>query len=266
MQFMNDFHVQLSELKQKYLEDITRHDETCTLHQEILRQKEALETQFHQLGEIFEIMQNSLLEKDAALHEAKRKIARLRQLRIEAEARTLKHQFIDIYNLSGFTIEYERFVKEFPRQIWDKGVVVYIDMDGFKTINDLLGHDIGNEILIEFGECVRHCLRPEDTAACLHGDEFALLLPGTDKQGADRVVNRIRSTTRLIALGKVSKADSLRAFGRDHVVAFSTGYCIIDESKPIPDVHEALHIAEAAVPKFERRRVAYATKEQEKDV
>lgn len=262
---MKSFHEQLSGLKQKFLEDIAHHDETCALYKETMQQKEVLEEQFHQLGEIFAVMERNLLEKDAELHEAKRKILRLRQLRIEAEARTLKHQFIDIYNLSGFTFEYERFVKELPRQIWNKGVVVYIDMDGFKTINDLLGHDVGNEILIEFGQCMRHCLRPEDTAACLHGDEFALLLPGADKKGADMVVDRIRRATGLIASGKVSRADALRAFGRDHVVAFSTGYCLIEESKVIPDVHEALRIAEAAVPKFERRRVAYATPEKSKD-
>jgi diguanylate cyclase (GGDEF)-like protein len=262
---MKDFHTQLSDLKKKFLEDVAKHDETCALYKETVAQREVLEAQFHQLGEIFATMEKNLLQKDAELHEAKRKIARLRQLRIEAEARTMKHQFIDIYNLSGFTFEYERFVKEFPRNMWDKGVVVYIDMDGFKTINDLLGHDVGNEILIEFGECVRHCLRPEDTAACLHGDEFALLLPGSDKSGADQVVERIRRTTKLIALGRVSKADALRAFGRDHVVSFSTGYCLIDGAQSIPDVHEALRIAEAAVPKFERRRVAYASQDNEKD-
>jgi len=54
--------------------------------------------------------------------------------------------------------------------------VCYFDLDGFKPINDTLGHDAGDRMLVELAQRVRNCLRESDTVARLGGDEFALLL------------------------------------------------------------------------------------------
>ena len=56
--------------------------------------------------------------------------------------------------------------------------VVYIDLDGFKPINDLLGHHMGDEALKAVALRLQHVLRVSDTTARLGGDEFALILPG----------------------------------------------------------------------------------------
>ena len=56
--------------------------------------------------------------------------------------------------------------------------VVYLDLDGFKPINDLLGHHIGDEALRAVATRLQHELRLSDTTARLGGDEFALILPG----------------------------------------------------------------------------------------
>ncbi|MCU7846766.1 MAG: EAL domain-containing protein [Candidatus Thiodiazotropha sp. (ex Lucinoma kastoroae)] len=54
--------------------------------------------------------------------------------------------------------------------------VCYLDLDGFKPINDRYGHDIGDLILIEIGQRLKNTLRDEDTVSRIGGDEFALIL------------------------------------------------------------------------------------------
>ncbi len=65
------------------------------------------------------------------------------------------------------------------------GAVMFLDMDKFKTLNDTLGHDYGDMMLIEVAQRLQSCVREGDTVARLGGDEFVVLLEEVDGQSSE---------------------------------------------------------------------------------
>ena len=69
--------------------------------------------------------------------------------------------------------------------------VVFFDMDGLKQINDELGHLIGSRAVCRLADTLKASCRDTDTAARYGGDEFVVVLPGSDEEGAKVVINRV---------------------------------------------------------------------------
>jgi diguanylate cyclase (GGDEF)-like protein/PAS domain S-box-containing protein len=86
--------------------------------------------------------------------------------------------------------------------------LLFIDLDRFKQINDTLGHDAGDQLLIEAAERIRHCVREADTIARLGGDEFTIILPET---GEPPIIERIAQ-------------DLIRALGQPFLLGAEQGY------------------------------------------
>jgi diguanylate cyclase (GGDEF)-like protein len=72
--------------------------------------------------------------------------------------------------------------------------VLYVDLDGFKQVNDSLGHAVGDELLVLASQRIRACLRPEDVVARLGGDEFVVVCPNVyDSMVVPAIAARIGS-------------------------------------------------------------------------
>jgi diguanylate cyclase (GGDEF)-like protein len=69
--------------------------------------------------------------------------------------------------------------------------VMYLDVDGFKEINDMYGHEAGDEALLTIGHRLRSHVRPQDTVARLGGDEFAVTAPRISADGLDGLRRRV---------------------------------------------------------------------------
>jgi diguanylate cyclase (GGDEF)-like protein/PAS domain S-box-containing protein len=121
--------------------------------------------------------------------------------------------------------------------------VCYLDLDGFKTVNDTLGHQAGDQLLIWVAEHLRTVLRGEDVGARLGGDELAILLRGVNEGAGEIVARRL--------LRAVSAP--IRLEGRTVSVGMSVGIAVAQRGEM--EAEELLRRADAAMyaAKFEGR-------------
>ena len=108
-----------------------------------------------------------------------------------AQALTVTDDLTQLYN-SRYLFEVLR--REGKRAVRTRQPLslLFIDLDGFKEINDAHGHLYGSRALVEAGAVIRDCARETDVVARFGGDEFAVVLPDTGSEGALVVADRVR--------------------------------------------------------------------------
>jgi diguanylate cyclase (GGDEF)-like protein len=111
--------------------------------------------------------------------------------------------------------------------------VAYLDLDGFKELNDRLGHRTGDKLLAVVATKIRRALRPTDAIGRIGGDEFVLILPESDRETAAQILSRVRT-------------DLDRAMrNRRWPITFSIG--LVSFSPPLRSVSEMIRAADNAM-------------------
>lgn len=116
--------------------------------------------------------------------------------------------------------------------------ILFLDLDRFKVINDSLGHDAGDQLLLAVAERLLLCVRPSDTVARLGGDEFTILLDCvTSEREATRVAERITA-----ALSRPFQLD-----GHEVVITASIGVVMTNPGKEGETAADHLRFADMAM-------------------
>ncbi|MEP7040926.1 MAG: EAL domain-containing protein [Chloroflexota bacterium] len=149
-------------------------------------------------------------------------------LRKELEMQLQHQAFHDsLTGLANRALFRDRVAHALARQARSHGAVsvLFSDLDDFKTVNDSLGHEAGDQLLVAVAERLRAVMRPEDTTARFGGDEFAILLEETDEPGTRRAAERILEALR----------SPFEFHGRQVVMRASIGAALTSDSSTEPD-------------------------------
>lgn len=184
-----------------------------------------------------------VVEKNLELHQIKLENARLMdQLRHIAATDPLT----GLANRRAFSIEFERRFAEAERHDHDLACMM-IDLDGFKQLNDTLGHPMGDHILERIGRVMEANCRQMDVAGRFGGDEFIVVLPQTDARRAEQVAQRI--ATQFDHVARQELADT------DVRVTLSMGIATRRDARPVNSEH-LIRCADQALYQVKRNRKA----------
>ena len=149
-----------------------------------------------------------------------------------------------LFNRRRFEQELVRVLAESERYE-RRGAVLLLDLDGFKYVNDTLGHSAGDELVTRIGRALRGVLRDTDVIGRIGGDEFAMILSGADETDAQLVAEKLLAICR----------DCTVLVSHDHHLARVTASIGISLIEPGMSVGAEEILVEADVAMYEAKAV-----------
>ena len=188
----------------------------------------------------------AMLRRRGALVGLESTIRQLSDTNQQLEQLLMLDEKTGLYNFREFR---RRLREEWARALRyeDPLSIVFLDIDDFKAVNDELGHQVGDRVLVEFATLVAGGARANDVAARYGGEEFSIILPHTDGEMAVRVAERIRRAVREFVF--VEHERPIR-------ITVSAGVATYPSSKGVRSVDDLVRTADVAL---------YRAKDQGKD-
>lgn len=129
----------------------------------------------------------------------KHDITNAKQLQAELQRLANTDELTGLYNRRQFMLRTSEEIARSHR--WERPLTLaMLDLDHFKLLNDRYGHPFGDEVLRRFAACCQTTVRLEDVCGRLGGEEFAILLPDTDRYSARQVMERVREAVAALEL------------------------------------------------------------------
>ncbi len=183
-----------------------------------------------------QVLQNLQLLREAADASANKETLELRTRQLEEQSK--RDALTGLYNRGHLDRVLAEEFEQAQRHRWPLSVV-FADLDHFKGVNDLHGHQAGDEVLAAAAQLLVSCTRGGDVIARYGGEEFVIILPGTGCEGARVVCSRL--------VDAFARTHHTVGDGSSVVVTISVGLATHGEIVEFQDVSELVRAADRAL-------------------
>ncbi len=156
-----------------------------------MEKRNVLQAYLTKVEKLFDETKNIMEELRFLLSEKNRENERLKKELKEALHLSNLCQFTGVFHKMAIEERGKVLLDLFKRNLSKPLAGVYLDIDNFKQVNDTYGHDAGDRVIQTLVEKIQECVRETDMVGRVGGDEFLLLLPGSDEEGGMKVAEKI---------------------------------------------------------------------------